>query len=139
MSATRDAPARRTRLRPIWLLLVPFALYVGWREFSAVPPAAAVYCNEQAPRAGPEVTMLSARWCRYCTKARNWFVARGVAYCEWDIERSATGAARYAAAPLKGIPQIFVAGRVLVGYDEAELERALDAHDLLPGSRPDEE
>ncbi|MCC6383510.1 MAG: hypothetical protein IT304_13465, partial [Dehalococcoidia bacterium] len=76
----------------------------------------------------------SARWCRYCAKARNWLVANGVAYCEYDIERSATGAARYAASRLDVIPQIFVADHLIVGFDEQALERALEARGLLPGA-----
>lgn len=115
-----------------WFVLAALVILVIVREFRTSPPAQAVYCDEAAAPAAQQVTMLTATWCRYCTKARNWLVARGVSYCEYDIERSATGAARYAASRLQAIPQIFVADRLIVGFDERELERALEAQDLLP-------
>lgn len=134
MSEPVSATPRR-RLHPAWIVLVPFALFIALREFRATPPADAVYCSEQTPPGATQVMMLSATWCRYCTKARNWLVSRGVSYCEYDIERSPTGAARYAAGSLKVIPQIFIADRVIVGFNEHELEQTLAAHDLLPMPR----
>lgn len=134
MTDTTSAASPRPRRSLAWLVLAVFAILILAREFGASPPADAVYCREDTPPAAQQVTMLSATWCRYCAKARNWLVARGVSYCEYDIERSATGAARYAASRLEVIPQIFVADRLIVGFDEHELERALAAHDLLPTS-----
>ncbi len=127
---SEETRSRRARLRPIWFLLLPFALFIAVREFGVTQHAQAVYCSEQTPPAANQVTMLSATWCRYCTKARNWLVERDVSYCEYDIERSATGAARYAAGQIKAIPQIFIADRLIVGFDEEELKRALAAQAL---------
>ncbi len=131
MSSARDAPSRR-RIHPAWFLVAAFAVFLVVREYRASAPADAVYCDEKNPPGAGQVTMLSAAWCPYCAKTRHWLIARDVPYCEWDIERSATGAARYAAAPLKVVPQIFVADRVLIGFDAEELARALAAHGLLP-------
>jgi len=136
MTTATPPVAVRPRRATAWIVLAALMSLVLVREFRATPPAQAVYCQE-ATSAAQQVTMLSASWCRYCTKARNWLVAHGVSYCEWDIERSPTGAARYADSHLKVIPQIFVADRLLVGFDEHELERVLDAHDLLPSGEGD--
>lgn len=132
MTDATHTASPRPRRSVAWLVLAALAIVILAREFGASPPAQAVYCREDTPPAARQVTMLSATWCRYCAKARNWLVAHGVSYCEYDIERSATGAARYAAGRLEVIPQIFVADRLIVGFDEHELERALAAHDLLP-------
>lgn len=127
-----NAAAPRARFNPAWLVLVPFAAFLLIRELGTPQHAAAVYCDEaQAPPAA-QVMMLSASWCGYCTKARNWLVANGVPYCEYDIERSPTGSARYAASDVKVIPQIFIADRLIVGFNAIELEQTLAAHDLLP-------
>lgn len=124
--------ADRLRVRGAVLAVVAIAAVFAVRELRRPPHATAVYCDETTPPPPGHVTMLSAAWCPYCTKARNWLVARGVPYCEWDIERSATGAARHARADVKVIPQIFVADRVIVGFNPHELEQTLAAHDLLP-------
>lgn len=126
-----NAAVRPLRFNPAWGVLLVFAAFVLFREFAVRPQASAVYCDETTP-ASQQVTMLSASWCRYCTRARNWLVARGVSYCEYDIEHSAAGSARYAASAVKVIPQIFVADRLIVGFNEDELEQTLAAHDLLP-------
>ncbi|HMM77839.1 MAG TPA: glutaredoxin domain-containing protein [Gammaproteobacteria bacterium] len=134
MNDAPQAVAPRLRRSAVWLLPAALMALILMREFGADPPARAVYCREDTTPAAQQVTMLSATWCRYCAKARNWLVAHGVSYCEYDIERSATGAARYAASRLGAIPQIFVADRVIVGFDEQELERTLAEHKLLPAS-----
>lgn len=124
--------APRARFHPAWLVLVPFAVFVLIREFGTRQHANAVYCDEAKPPPSTQVMMLSASWCRYCTKARNWLVANGVPYCEYDIERSPTGSARYAASHVQVIPQIFIADRLIVGFNADELEQTLAAHDLMP-------
>jgi glutaredoxin len=127
MSETRP---RRSRLA--WLLFAGVAAMIALQEWRRPRHATAVHCDEDAAQSVVQVTMLTAAWCPYCTKARNWLVDRGVSYCEWDIERSATGAERYARGEIKVIPQIFIADRVLVGFNPHELEQTLVAHDVLP-------
>lgn len=131
-----DRAPRAPRLprHTAWVVFIALCAIVVAREVRRDPPAEAVYCSEETPPVAAQVTMLSARWCRYCAKARNWLVANGVAYCEYDIERSATGAARYAASRLAVIPQIFVADRLIVGFDEQQIERALAARGPVPGA-----
>jgi glutaredoxin len=124
--------ASPTRLRVALLLCAGLAAAIGFQAWRRPSHATAVHCDENAPPSAGRVTMLTAEWCPYCTRARDWLVARGVPYCEWDIERSATGAARHARGEIKVIPQIFIADRVLVGFNPHELEQTLAAHDLLP-------
>jgi len=107
-------------------------IVIAFQELRAPRHAEARYCEEGKPPPADQVMMLTAEWCPYCTKARNWLVAQGVPYCEYDIERSPTGAARYAQGAIKVIPQIFIGERVLVGFNRDELEQTLAAHDLLP-------
>ena len=124
--------APRRRLNAAWVLALGLLVFIVARELPSPRSAAAVYCDEHQPPAAGQVTMLSASWCTYCTQTRNWLVARGVSYCEYDIERSPTGIARYQASDLKVIPQIFIGDRLLVGFNADELEQTLAAHDLLP-------
>jgi glutaredoxin len=129
MSDATQAPRRH---RMIGWLIVMLALVIAFQELRTPRHAEARYCEEGRPPPAQQVMMLTAAWCPYCTKARNWLVAQGVPYCEYDIERSPTGAARYAQGGIKVIPQIFIGERVLVGFNRDELEQTLAAHDLLP-------
>ena len=120
------------RLSPLWWLFGAFVVFILFRETRVPDNAQARYCDESRPPPATRVMMLSATWCRYCTKTRNWLVAHRIDYCEYDIERSATGAERYARSAVKVIPQIFIQDRLLVGFNADELEQTLAAFDLMP-------
>ncbi len=127
-----DAHANGRRFSPVWWLFAAFVVFVLFRETRTQVNAQARYCDDASPPAVDQVMMLSATWCTYCTKARNWLVANDIPYCEYDIERSSTGAERYARSQVKVIPQIFIRDRLLVGFNADELEQTLAAHDLMP-------
>lgn len=127
-SDPRDvAPAPR---RAGWVMA---ALALG---FSAVlylnrsTRAAPVYCPETRVPADSTVVMLSASWCGYCAAARNLFVKEGIAYCEYDIEQSATGAARHRALGVRGVPVILIRGDMLLGFEPARVLASVRAHGL---------
>lgn len=127
---TREAPPA-PRLAA-WLAV---ALVAGFGGFSwltrgaQVPP---VFCPEATSPATDTVIMLSASWCGYCRRAREFFVREGIAYCEYDIETSATGARRHAALGARGVPVILVRGQTLFGFSPAPVLSALGDADLLP-------
>ena len=83
------------------------------------------YCPESGPPSADTVVMLATSWCPYCAKARKFLKARGVGYCEYDVENSAVGAALQARAGHAGVPVIFIDGRVIGGFDQDELSLAL--------------
>ena len=84
--------------------------------------------------------MLGASWCPYCDKARKYFVANEINYCEYDIEDDAQGTRKYAQInssssnpgmqPL-GIPILFIGDSLFSGFDEARIEQALAATEAL--------
>ncbi len=127
-----DSSPPMRRLSPVWWLFGAFVVFILFRETRVPDNAQARYCAEGQPPAAGRVVMLSATWCRYCTKTRNWLVAHHIDYCEYDIERSATGAGRYARGAVKVVPQIFIGDRLIVGFNADELEQTLAAHDLMP-------
>lgn len=86
-----------------------------------VPPAT----PEQ--RARVHVTLYTTRWCPACAGARDWLRARGIPFEDRDVEASPAAAARLAALnPARTVPVVVVDGRVLVGFVEEELRRAVD-------------
>lgn len=116
------------------LILSLFALIIFAIAYR--PSVDAVYCNAETLSRKPDVIMLGASWCPYCYKARKYFVANEINYCEYDIEDDAQGTQRYARInsasnnpgmqPL-GIPILFIGDYQFSGFDEARVQQALTA------------
>jgi glutaredoxin 3 len=73
---------------------------------------------------GPDVLMYTTSWCGYCTRARRLFEARGVSFRDIDVDD--VEGARQEMIERSGrtsVPQIFIDGRHIGGYDDA---KALD-------------
>lgn len=113
----------------ILAVAIAFGAFLAFGTAREVTP---VYCDRDLKPGPKTVVMLTASWCRYCARARRLLVQRAVPYCEYDIERSQTGAARYAQAKIGAIPIIYIRDRVLVGFDRRELEAALAVQSADP-------
>ncbi len=115
-----------------WLpLIFLFVAFIALTQYAQSPAVEPVMCTEKLGVAAADVVMLSASWCRYCRKARGFFVSEQVSYCEYDIEKTVTGAAMYQRSRFGAIPVIFVGGETLVGFDRDSIELVLAANDLL--------
>lgn len=83
------------------------------------------------PDTRPAVIIYGASWCGPCHQAAAYFKQRGVAFVEKDIEADGGAAremqAKLANAGIRGgsIPVIDVRGKLLVGFDQGAVERAL--------------
>lgn len=109
------------RRRPSWIALCVALTAVGCGE-PPVPPAT------PAERARVQVTLYTTRWCPACAGARGWLRARGIPFDDRDVESSPAHAARLSTLnPARTVPTIEVDGRVLVGFVEEELRRAVDS------------
>ena len=81
--------------------------------------------------ARPTVIIYGASWCGPCHQAAAYLKRRGVPFIEKDIEQDGGAAremqAKLATAGMRGgsIPVIDVRGKMLVGFDERAMERAL--------------
>jgi glutaredoxin len=127
-----SAPSADGRSRKRWLPLVLGVLaLIALTRFLQPPDIDPVLCERDIPAETAEVVMLSAGWCRYCRRARNFLVDRGVIYCEYDIEKSRRGAELYGQSPFGAIPVIYIGDDVLVGFNSDEVAQALVAHNLL--------
>ncbi len=87
----------------------------------SAPPAAA----------RPAVIIYGASWCGPCHQAAAYLKRKGVPFIEKDIEEDRSAAremqSKLASAGMRGgsIPVIDVRGKVLVGFDERAMDRAL--------------
>ncbi|MDT8452224.1 MAG: glutaredoxin family protein [Gammaproteobacteria bacterium] len=128
---------RRRRANGL-LILSLFALIIFTIAYK--PSVKAVYCNTETLSFQPDVIMLGASWCPYCYKARKYFVANEINYCEYNIEDDAQGTQRYAqinsasnnpAMQPLGIPILFIGDYLFSGFEEARIEQALAATEAL--------
>jgi glutaredoxin 3 len=75
--------------------------------------------------ATPEVVMYATSWCPWCARARRLLEEKGIEYTEIDVEQveGARQEMRERSGGRNTVPQIFIGGRHIGGYDDT---RALD-------------
>lgn len=81
----------------------------------------------------PEVVMYATAFCGYCSAARRLLEGKGVAYAEIDVMFDAAKRKEMIArSGRRTVPQIFIGGRHVGGFDElAALEKRGDLGKLL--------
>lgn len=107
------------------------------RPAPAAPPASAPKPGGAATVAGvgaDDVLLFSTEWCPHCRHARDFLKARGVRFTERDVEKDPKArpllgelgkAAGVDPALLGSVPVLWVKGRLLLGFDEQAVARAL--------------
>lgn len=77
-----------------------------------------------------QVTVYTTSWCPYCKKAKDFLVAKGVAFTEYDVEADrAAKRDKDRLAPGAGVPVAVIDGRVIEGFSAKHYERALQGVD----------
>lgn len=95
-----------------FILLALFAFQQRGTIQDWIDPPAAV----AASRSG-EVILYATDWCGYCARTRVFLREQGIAYQEYDVEKSAEGAAQYRSLNGNGVPLLLVNGEQVQGYD----------------------
>ncbi len=71
---------------------------------------------------GKNVIIFSASWCASCKKAKKYFRRKGIAFREYDIEKSSRGKKLYQELGATGVPVILVGKKRMNGFTEAGFE-----------------
>ena len=72
------------------------------------------------------ITMYTTPSCTYCTKAKAWFRENRVKFTEYDVSRDPRRADEMVRkSGQQGVPVIDVNGRIIVGFNQPEIEKAL--------------
>lgn len=72
------------------------------------------------------VTIYSTPTCGFCTKAKAFFRGKNIPFTEYDVaadQRRADEMVRKSGQ--MGVPVIDIHGKIIVGFNQAEVERAL--------------
>jgi glutaredoxin len=72
---------------------------------------------------GAEVVLYSTSWCGVCRKAKAYFDTNGIAYTEYDIEKSAKGKREFDRLGGRGVPVILVGDKRLNGFSSASFKK----------------
>ena len=101
------------------LLLVIFALTYR-------PSVETILCDETTLNPKPDVIMLGAWWCPYCSQARKYLQQNEISYCEYDMERSDEGKRLYNEVNGQAIPILLIGDYQINGFNERSIEKALE-------------
>jgi glutaredoxin len=74
-----------------------------------------------------DVVIYTATWCGVCKSAKSFFEKQGIAYNEYDIEKSAQGKRDYKRMRGRGVPIILVGEQRMNGFDPARFQRLYSA------------
>ncbi len=73
--------------------------------------------NTEVADIGPKVVIYTTSWCGPCKTAKAWFKKQGIAFTEYDIEKSRRGKREYDKLGEKSVPVILVNGQKMVGFN----------------------
>ncbi len=72
------------------------------------------------------ITVYTTPSCTYCTKTKNWFREKRIKFTEYDVSKDPRRADEMVRkSGQQGVPVIDVNGRVIVGFNQPEIEKAL--------------
>ncbi|MFZ4616850.1 MAG: glutaredoxin family protein [Rectinemataceae bacterium] len=72
------------------------------------------------------VTIYTTPSCSYCRVAKDWLRKEGVNFTEYDVARDTRKADEMVhKSGQMGVPVLDVHGRIIVGFNQSEIERAL--------------
>lgn len=110
-------------MKKLFLILIVVALYQNWHKVENFFHPKAAVTAEQA-----DVVLYATSWCGYCEKARKVLDDEGVAYVEYDIEKSDEGRRQHAALKGRGVPVLDIGGTVIHGYNERAIRDLVKQH-----------
>lgn len=87
-------------------------------------PTSSAYAKKSANKK-PQVTILTASWCAYCDKMRQFLKNNQVPFTEYDIEKSNLGYQLYRSLNAQGVPVVQLGEKVLFGYNPDKLQALL--------------
>lgn len=71
------------------------------------------------------VILYSTSWCGACKQAKAFLNRHGIAYTEYDVEKSAEGRRQFEALGGRGVPLMVIEGTTVIGYNPDEMKRLL--------------
>ncbi len=105
----------------LFLLIITLASCQDRDALESFSPAR----HDSATNTSQQVILYATSWCGYCQKAREFMDRKGIAYKEYDIEKSSEGKRQFAALRGSGVPLILVGNEEIRGWNPGALTAAL--------------
>lgn len=70
-----------------------------------------------------QVVLYTTAWCGYCKQARRYLAEKGIAYREYDIEKSTVANRQHKLAGGQGVPLLVVGDRSQSGFSRSGYDR----------------
>ena len=110
-------------LKKVLFVLVVVVVFQNWGKIERVLNPSGVV--PEHTRASARVVLYATEWCGYCKQTRRFLDSKGIAYQEYDIEKSEEGRKAYEALGGRGIPLIDVNGTLIRGFAPDDILAAL--------------
>ena len=109
-------------MKKIIAIAVLFLVIHNWSDITGYfnPREDSLAANEAG------VTLYSTSWCGACKQAKAFLNQHGIAYLEYDVEKSDEGRQQFVALGGRGVPLIVIDGTVIKGFNPVEMKRLLD-------------
>jgi len=78
--------------------------------------------DKKTAKKNKKVVIYSAAWCSICTRAKNYFKSKKIAYKEYDVETSKKGRRDFIKLNARGVPVILVGKKRMDGFDVRRFE-----------------
>lgn len=105
-------------MKKLMLLVMAVAIFQKWDDINRYinpPPDFSALHNGKA-------ILYATSWCGYCQKARDLMQRNGIAYYEYDVEKSQEGVRQYKELGGRGpVPLLLIKGKVIKGYNEGKI------------------
>ena len=69
------------------------------------------------------VVLYGTEWCGFCKRARRYFQAQGIAYKEYDVEKTAKGRRDYKKLNGHGVPIILIGDKRMNGFSPGRFKQ----------------
>ncbi|MCA9733595.1 MAG: hypothetical protein H6696_02915 [Deferribacteres bacterium] len=97
------------------------------RAFTGASPALRKASTGSDKSAAPRVVVYSTPTCPACNNAKAHFRRKGVRFRDVDVSRDQSAAdAMVSRSGQMGVPQIDINGQLIVGFDQARIDRLLN-------------
>jgi glutaredoxin len=73
-----------------------------------------------------KVTIFTTEWCGVCRKAKSYMASHGIAYDEFDIEKSRSAKTAFDRLGGRAVPVILVGKEKMIGFSPSKLEAMMD-------------
>lgn len=103
------------------------SLFIGFSGIGFHPIAQAKSTSQQTVKnEKAQVIILTASWCGYCNKLRQYLQSKQIKFTEYDIEHSNMGYQLYRSLGGKGIPVVKIGNNVIYGYNPDMMKQVLN-------------